>query len=153
MIVTLLRSKYRVHKKNYLSLYFRKSLICLSVGLRIGQIFPASCKTVCWLVTTNCCFMSDIIEKLIRLLRSIQLDTHAYVIAVLYARWHISLQTCNGTASVNSACHSTRSHTERSIAWCCRTGCLSSWRCCVQMQLLRVSLPGGVSCSWSSCFV
>jgi len=25
----------------------------------MGQVFPVSCKVVCWWVTTNCCFVGD----------------------------------------------------------------------------------------------
>jgi hypothetical protein len=47
-------------QKNCFSLYFHRNIACLSVSLRICQVFPVSCKIVYWWVTTNCCFMIDI---------------------------------------------------------------------------------------------
>lgn len=43
---------------------FVKKITCLNIGLpRIGQLFFffISCKTVCRGVTTNCCYMNDIV--------------------------------------------------------------------------------------------
>jgi hypothetical protein len=53
-------------QKKLLSLYFRKNITCLSVGLlRIGQVFSVSCKIGYRWVTTKCCFMSDILNALL----------------------------------------------------------------------------------------
>lgn len=47
--------------QNVVSLYFLKSITCLSVGvLRTGQVSSVSYKTVYRWGTKNCCFMSDV---------------------------------------------------------------------------------------------
>ena len=44
---------------------FCDNITCLSVGLlRICQVFSVSCKIVYWWITTNCCFMNDIVMTL-----------------------------------------------------------------------------------------
>ena len=60
---THLLSKSHIHKKNYF-LCFHKNMTCLNaVLLRMCQIFSVSCKIVCLWVTTNCCFMSSVLQR------------------------------------------------------------------------------------------
>jgi hypothetical protein len=52
--------------QSYFSLYIRKDIKCLGVGLLgIGQVVSVSCKSVCRWVTTNCCCTSGILNKAI----------------------------------------------------------------------------------------
>ena len=63
--------KILCRQKNFLSLYFRKNITCLIIGLlRIGQDFSVSCNTVYRWGRTNCCFMSDISMRLIYLAKT-----------------------------------------------------------------------------------
>jgi hypothetical protein len=51
-----------VHKKIAFSLHFSKSITCLHVSLlRICKVFSLTCKSVYLWVTTNCCFMSNVL--------------------------------------------------------------------------------------------
>jgi hypothetical protein len=53
-----------VPTKYCFSLYFRKNVTCLSVGLLMaGQVFTVCCKTVYRCVTTYCCCMRDISQS------------------------------------------------------------------------------------------
>jgi len=54
--------KMLCQQKKTVSLYFHKNITCLYVGLlRIGQVSAVSRKIVRGLVTTDCCFMGDIV--------------------------------------------------------------------------------------------
>lgn len=51
--------------KHCSSLYFLKTITCLSVGLlRMGQLFSVFFTTVHWWITTNCCFVLKSISAL-----------------------------------------------------------------------------------------
>jgi len=51
-----------VSTKNCFSLYLHKNITCLCIGLlSICQVFSVPCKTVYQWVTTNCCFISNVL--------------------------------------------------------------------------------------------